>query len=47
MVGFVIVVVAVPLVVVGDPTTIGLEEDAFDITSIFSSLSSVLEFNLK
>ena len=47
MVGFDIVVVAVPLFVVDDATTIGLEEDAFDMTSIFSSLSSVLEFNLK
>ena len=46
-VGFDIVVVAVTLAAVDEATIIGLVEDAFDVTSIFSSLSSMLEFSLK
>ena len=46
-VGFDIVVVAVTLSSADDATIIELVEDAFDVTSIFSSLSSMLEFSLK
>ena len=46
-VGFDIVVVAVTLSGADEATIIELVEDAFDVTSIFSSLSSMLEFNLK